>query len=67
MLFQRIAKDYIYRGKKIAVDKATSQLNKSIKLFKKNQFKLSKMIKDVEIRNLLSFVDMSLEELIGIH
>ncbi len=66
MLSQRIAKDYIYRGKKIAVDKATSQLNKSIKLFKKNQFKLSKMIKDVEIRNLLSFVDMSLEELIGI-
>ena len=66
MLSQRIAKDYLYRGKGIAIDKADAQLKQSIQEFKQNQRKLSQMINDPEIKNLLSFVNMSLEELAGI-
>jgi hypothetical protein len=66
MLSQRIAKDYLYRGKGIATDKADAQLQESIAQFKANQRKLGKMIKNPEIKNLLSFVNMSLDELQGI-
>jgi hypothetical protein len=66
MISQRIAKDYLYRGRGIAVDKADAQLKESIRLFKKNQRKLSGMIQDPEIKNLLSFVNMSLDELEGV-
>lgn len=66
MLSQRIAKDYLYIGKKVAVDKARKELKASIKEFKANQSKLEEMINDPEIRNLLAFVNMSLSELEGI-
>jgi len=66
MLSQRIAKDYLYRGKGIATDKANAQLKQSIKEFRANQRKLAQMINDPEIKNLLSFVNMSLDELEGI-
>ncbi len=66
MLSQRIAKDYLYRGKGIATDKANAQLKQSIREFRANQKKLSQMINDPEIKNLLSFVNMSLDELEGI-
>lgn len=66
MLSQRIAKDYLYRGRKIAVSKADKQLKESLKEFKANHAKLYEMINDPEIRNLLAFVNMSLEELQGI-
>ena len=66
MLSQRIAKDYLYIGKKVAVDKAKKQLAVSLKEFRENQAKLSEMINDPEIKNLLEFVNMSLSELEGI-
>ncbi|ADV46736.1 type IV pili methyl-accepting chemotaxis transducer N-terminal domain-containing protein [Nitratifractor salsuginis] len=66
MLSQRIAKDYLYRGMKIAVSKADKQLKESLKEFKANQAKLNEMINDPEIKNLLAFVNMSLDELEGI-
>jgi hypothetical protein len=66
MLSQRIAKDYLYRGMKIAVSKADKQLKESLKEFKANQAKLNEMINDPEIKNLLAFVNMSLDELQGI-
>jgi len=66
MLSQRIAKDYLYIGKKIATDKAKKQLDESLKAFRANQAKLSEMINDPEIKNLLEFVQMSLQELEGI-
>lgn len=66
MLSQRIAKDYLYIGKHVAVDKAKKQLAASLKEFKANQAKLAEMINDPEIKNLLEFVNMSLSELEGI-
>jgi hypothetical protein len=63
MLSQRIAKDYLYIGQKVATDKATRQLKRSLKEFRENQAKLSEMINDPEIKNLLEFVNMSLQEL----
>ena len=66
MLSQRIAKDYLYIGKKVAVDKARKELRASIAEFKANQAKLEEMINDPEIKNLLAFVNMSLNELEGI-
>jgi hypothetical protein len=63
MLSQRIAKDYLYIGKKVATDKATRQLNASLEEFRANQAKLAEMINDPEIKNLLEFVNMSLSEL----
>ena len=63
MLSQRIAKDYLYIGKKVATDKATSQLKASLEEFRSNQAKLAEMINDPEIKNLLEFVNMSLSEL----
>ncbi|WP_456394076.1 type IV pili methyl-accepting chemotaxis transducer N-terminal domain-containing protein [Nitratifractor sp.] len=66
MLSQRIAKDYLYIGKHIAADKAGKQLKASLKEFNANQKKLAEMINDPEIKNLLEFVNMSLQELEGI-
>ncbi len=66
MLSQRIAKDYLYIGNKVAVRKATKQLALSIKFFKENQKIIDKSINDPEIKNLLSFVDMSMSELFSI-
>ncbi len=63
MLSQRIAKDYLYVSKKVAVDKATKQLNQSLETFKKSQKYLAETIKDEEIKNLITFVNMSENEL----
>ncbi len=63
MLSQRIAKDYLYIGKKVAVDKATKQLEQSLGAFKKSQEYLDKAITDPEIKNLIAFVNMSQNEL----
>jgi nitrate/nitrite-specific signal transduction histidine kinase len=63
MLSQRIAKDYLYIGKKIAVDKATRQLKQSLEEFAKSQTYLAQTIDDAEITNLIAFVNMSLKEL----
>ncbi len=63
MLSQRIAKDYLYIGKKVAVDKATKQLDQSLAAFKKSQKYLAEAINDPEIKNLITFVNMSEQEL----
>jgi len=63
MLSQRIAKDYLYIGKKVAVDKASKQLERSLSTFKKSQQYLEKAINDPEIKNLIAFVNMSEQEL----
>jgi len=63
MLTQRIAKDYLYIGKKIAMDKATKQLDQSLKAFKKVQKYLANQIQDPEIKNLIAFVNLSEKEL----
>jgi len=63
MLTQRIAKDYLYIGKKIAVDKASKQLEQSLKAFKKVQKYLANEIQDPEIKNLITFVNLSENEL----
>jgi len=62
MLSQKMAKDYFYIGKKINRSKAKKDLEKSLILFKETQENLNKSIKDDEIRNLISFVNMSLSE-----
>jgi len=62
MLSQRIAKDYIYFGQDVATSKAKKQLEESIKQFVLVQKELSISINDDEIKNLLMFVDMSIDE-----
>jgi hypothetical protein len=63
MLSQRIAKDYLYIGKNVAVDKAAKQIKHSLSLFKKSQKYLREVIDDPEIHNLIDFVNMSAMEL----
>ncbi len=59
MLSQRIAKDYLYAGKKIATSKAKKQLKASLDEFQSAHKKLVSSINDPEIKNLLKFVEMS--------
>jgi len=61
MLSQRIAKDYIYKGKRILFSKSKRELKKSIKELIQIQNTLNKSINDPKIKNLLMFVDMSIE------
>jgi len=63
MLSQRIAKDYLYVGKKIATSKADKQLKASLSEFLKIHNELSTLITDAEIKNLLDFVALSSNEL----
>ncbi len=62
MLSQRIAKDYMYQGKKVATSKASKQLKLSLDEFVKAHKKLLLSINDPEIKNLLAFVEMSSDE-----
>ncbi|SFV55273.1 Nitric oxide-responding transcriptional regulator Dnr (Crp/Fnr family) [hydrothermal vent metagenome] len=62
MLSQRIAKDYMYIGKKIAVSKASKELTQSLEEMKTAQKKLVNSINDPDIQNLLAFVQMSSED-----
>ena len=63
MLSQRIAKDYLYSGKKIATSKANRELEKSLKEFSDTHKKLLEVIDDPDIKNLLDFVTLSAEDL----
>jgi len=63
MLSQRIAKDYLYVGKKIAISKADKQLKASLTEFLKIHNELNSLISDSEIKNLLDFVSLSLDDL----
>jgi len=62
MLSQRIAKDYLYAGKKIAASKANKQLKTSMEELHSVHKTLAKSINDPEIANLLAFVEMSSED-----
>ncbi len=62
MLSQRIAKDYLYAGKKIAPAKANKQLKSSLEELIEAHRVLVKSINDPEIKNLLAFVEMSTED-----
>ncbi len=62
MLSQRIAKDYLYAGEKIAVSKAQKQLAASLKSMVATHKTLVNSINDPEIKNLLAFVELSMED-----
>lgn len=62
MLSQRIAKDYLYAGKKVATAKAQKQLKDSLTELVKSHKVLVESINDPEIKNLLAFVEMSTED-----
>jgi len=62
MLSQRIAKDYLYAGEKVAVSKATKQLTASLKEMSDTHKVLVQSINDPEIKNLLAFVELSIED-----
>ena len=63
MLSQRIAKDYLYVGKNIAINRSDRQLKASLNEFFKIHNELSSAISDPEIKNLLEFVALSTDEL----
>ncbi len=62
MLSQRIAKDYLYAGKKVATSKANKQLDKALNELLSAHKVLVESINDPEIKNLLAFVEMSSED-----
>ncbi len=62
MLSQRIAKDYLYKGRNIARSKADKQLKASLGEFLNAHKKLLVSINDPEITNLLTFVEMSSDD-----
>ncbi len=62
MLSQRIAKDYLYIGEKVAVSKAKKELKASLDEMVKDHKILVDSINDPEITNLLSFVELSMED-----
>jgi len=62
MLSQRIAKDYLYAGKKVAPAKANKQLKASLAELLSAHKILVKSINNPDIANLLAFVEMSTED-----
>jgi len=62
MLSQRIAKDYLYKGKKVAVSKASKQMKASLDELIASHKVLVDSINDPEIKNLLSFVELSIDD-----
>ena len=62
MLSQRIAKDYLYAGEKIAPAKANKQLKESLAELLSAHKILVMSINDPDINNLLAFVEMSTED-----
>jgi hypothetical protein len=64
MLSQRIAKDYLYLGEKVAISKSQKQLKSALDTLKNGHETLVKSINDEEIRNLLAFVEMGAEDFV---
>ena len=62
MLSQRIAKDYLYAGKKVATAKASKQMKASLHELIAAHKILNDSINDPEIKNLLSFVELSIDD-----
>ena len=65
MLSQRIAKDYLYRGGNIAVNKANKQLSRTLRESQHAQASLKNSIDKPRIVNLLEFVDMNNEDILA--
>jgi hypothetical protein len=59
MLSQRIAKDYLYVHKNIAMSRTEKELEISLNIFFKSHKILVQSIENEEIRNLLDFVELS--------
>jgi len=62
MLSQKIAKSYLYSGKKIATAKAKKELKNALNALLESHKLLTKEINDPEIKNLLAFVELSSED-----
>ena len=62
MLSQRIIKDYLYKGRKVATAKASKQLSPSVTEFSTALKTLNSSLNDEEIKNLLEFVEMSFND-----
>jgi len=62
MLSQRIAKNYLYAGNKVATAKASKQLKMSVEELHKAHKLLVESINNSDIKNLLAFVEMSTED-----
>lgn len=62
-LSQQIAKDYLYSGKNISKDKADKEMKRAMIEIVESHKILLKFIQDPEIQNLLSFVEMSTDDL----
>jgi len=63
VLSQQIAKDYLYKGADIAVNKSNKQLAKTLKESLYIQGKLKESITDPRIVNLISFVEMNFQDI----
>ncbi len=64
MLSQRIAKDYLYKGGEIAVNKASRQLSRTLKESLQSHSKLKESVTDPKIINLLGFVEMNKQDIV---
>jgi len=62
MLSQQIAKSYLFLGHGIRQDKARTQMNEGLKLFKQNHSLLKSRIKQLDIQDLLMFVDLAYQD-----
>jgi len=62
MLSQKIAKAYLYAGKKVATSKANKELKSALNDLLNSHKLLTKEINDPEINNLLAFVELSSED-----
>ena len=67
MLSQAMAKNYFYLSKGVNKTIAKKNLKKNITHFKRTQQKLSEEIIDDNIKSLIDFVDMSLDEFTSIY
>ena len=61
MLSQRIVKAYLFLGMGVRSDKARSQLQESVKLFKKNHAYLKRTVSDPEVQDMLAFLGSMLD------
>jgi hypothetical protein len=60
---QTVAKDYLYIGNGVAVTKARKEMDAALKAFDAKQKKLSVALNDPKIKNLMTFIEMNVEEL----
>jgi len=59
MISQKIAKDYIYIGNKVALGTAKIELKNALDEFGNNLSKIKLSVNDSEVKNMIDFVDMS--------